>query len=189
MKHFSHLNTAITIIQTYKGEIPFHHFLRTFFSASKKYGSKDRKQIGQICYSWFRTGVLFDQTSLATKLPASYFLCIEKPGDFLHAIAPALNEKASLPAAEKMAFLGIEQPAIFPPGIPLSEGIDRTAFEYAHLRQPLVFLRIRPGQRPVVISKLTSAGIAFQSLNENTLCIPPSVRIEEILDLNKQVVV
>lgn len=169
--------------------MPFHHFIRTFFSASKKYGSKDRRQIGQICYSWFRTGVLFDQASLATKLPAAYFLCSEQPDDFLHAIAPALNEKASLPAAEKLAFLGIEQPVIFPPGIALSEGIDRSAFEYAHLRQPLVFLRIRPGQRSAVISKLDSAAIAFQSLNENTLSIPPSVRIEEILDLNKQVVV
>lgn len=189
MKHFSHLNTAVAILQSYKGEIPFHHFLRSFFSASKKYGSRDRKQIGQICYSWFRTGLLFDPSSLGTNLPAAWFLCAEQSNEFLEAVAPDLNAKAGATTAEKFAILGIEQPVMFPPGIPLSEGIDRSAFERAHLRQPLVFLRIRPGQRAEVLNRLASAGITFQSLNESTLSVPAAVRIEDIVDLNKQVVV
>jgi 16S rRNA (cytosine967-C5)-methyltransferase len=189
MKHFSHLNTAVAILKSYNGEIPFHHFLRSFFSASKKYGSRDRKQIGQICYSWFRTGLLFEPSSLVTNLPAACFLCAEQSNEFLEAVAPDLNAKAGVTTAEKLAILGIAQPVIFPPGIPLSEGIDRSAFERAHLRQPLVFLRIRPGQRTAVVNRLSAAGIAFQSLNESTLSIPAAVRIEDILELNKQVVV
>ncbi|MBS1564367.1 MAG: Fmu (Sun) domain-containing protein, partial [Bacteroidetes bacterium] len=41
-RHFSHLNTAAAILQSYRGEQPFHLFIKDYFKQDKKYGSRDR---------------------------------------------------------------------------------------------------------------------------------------------------
>src|SRR2546430_1733752 len=53
-RYHSYLNTAKKILQQYKGEEPFSSFIKKFFSAEKKYGSKDRKQITHLCYCFLR---------------------------------------------------------------------------------------------------------------------------------------
>jgi len=61
MRYHSYLNTAKNIIENYKGEIPFAVFIKKYFSAKKKYGSKDRKQITALCYNYFRLGKALPQ--------------------------------------------------------------------------------------------------------------------------------
>lgn len=189
MKHFSHLNTATTILASYRGDLPFHHFLKSFFAGSKKYGSRDRKQIAQICYSWFRTGLLLGNEALETALPKAIFLCCDQSNELLEAIAPLYNKQANLSPAEKFRILGIETPVLFPQDIPLSMDIDRHLFERSHLLQPLLFLRIRPNNRKAVTSRLNELGIAFETAGPNAIALPSSTKMETVLDINRQVVV
>jgi len=44
-RYFSHLNTAGELITQFAGGLPFNLYLKQFFAAHKKYGSKDRRQI------------------------------------------------------------------------------------------------------------------------------------------------
>jgi tRNA and rRNA cytosine-C5-methylases len=66
--YYSHLNTAIQLLQQYNGEQPFGHYIKQYFNAHKKYGSKDRKHISQLCYSYFRLGKALPALSMEEKI-------------------------------------------------------------------------------------------------------------------------
>lgn len=68
MKYYSHLTTAIQLLQAYKGEQPFGHYIKQYFNANKKYGSKDRKHISQLCYAYFRLGKALPELSIEEKI-------------------------------------------------------------------------------------------------------------------------
>ncbi|MCH5721052.1 RsmB/NOP family class I SAM-dependent RNA methyltransferase [Niabella hibiscisoli] len=71
---------------------------------------------------------------------------------------------------------------------PLSVGIDSEAFTLSHLVQPDLFLRIRPGHKDAVIDKLKSADVPFV-LTDDRLRLNNSVRIEDVVKVNQEVVV
>lgn len=52
--HHSHQNVADKLVREYEGPTPFALYLKTYFAANKKHGSKDRKSISAICYAYFR---------------------------------------------------------------------------------------------------------------------------------------
>src|SRR5687767_8598469 len=106
-RFFSYLNSAKTILEQYQGEEPFHLYLKKYFSASKKFGSTDRKQIAQLCYSYFRAAHVMGDIPENEKLVYSLFLCSQKPSSFLEAIRPDLNEKAERSLEEKFEVIGI----------------------------------------------------------------------------------
>ncbi|HSF44843.1 MAG TPA: hypothetical protein VLA58_02490, partial [Chitinophagaceae bacterium] len=70
-RFFSHLNTAERLVSDYHGDLPLHHYLRAFFKANAKYGSKDRKQISKLCYAYYRTGNALRDCSIKDKILAS----------------------------------------------------------------------------------------------------------------------
>ncbi len=81
--HFhSHLNSAVAILEKYKGEIPFHIYLKKYFSANKKFGSNDRRQITSLCYNYFRLGNSANNVSLKDKILLGIFLCENNRSSF-----------------------------------------------------------------------------------------------------------
>ena len=73
-RHHSHINTALKLLQSYRGDLPFNIFIKQFFSKEKKYGSKDRKQIAALCYSYFRMGLAFNKQLSEENLLRAFFL-------------------------------------------------------------------------------------------------------------------
>ena len=55
-RYHSYINSAKQILELYKGDEPFASFLKKYFGANKKFGSKDRKQVSHLCYCFFRLG-------------------------------------------------------------------------------------------------------------------------------------
>jgi 16S rRNA (cytosine967-C5)-methyltransferase len=49
-----HQHIAESLLAKYKGEEPLANYLKKYFAANKKHGSKDRKNISAICYAHFR---------------------------------------------------------------------------------------------------------------------------------------
>lgn len=182
----AHLNTAIQLLHTYKGEMPFVHFLKNYFSTNKKHGSRDRKQIAQLCYCWFRLGHACRDMVAEERLLLALYLCSDEPNPLLAALHEEYNEKASLPLNEKLSSLRLN---IFPWTDMLSEGIDAEAFSASHLVQPDLFLRIRPGYKKSIIRKLEQLAIPFNIEFENTLRLPNGFKVEDHFELNKEVVV
>jgi len=53
--HFAiHQEIADKLIAAYHGEEPLANYLKKYFAANKKHGSKDRKNISALCYAHFR---------------------------------------------------------------------------------------------------------------------------------------
>jgi len=191
MKYFSYLNTAAEITGLYKGQQPFHLFIKDFFRQYKKYGSSDRKQITHLCYCYFRLGASFKNITVPEKILTALFLCSEQDNEMLARLKPGWNEKISLSVEEKCAFLDIpfETLHVFPCTDELSGDISKNDFILSHFTQPDVFLRIRPGYRQSVLHKLEQEHINFSLPAENCVALPSTTKIDSIIDINKEAVV
>ncbi len=179
MKHFSHLNTAAEIISKYNGHLPFHHFTRDFFRQHKKYGSKDRKQITHLCYCYFRLGATVKNKPLQQAITAALFLCSDQPNELLAAVEPALNNNITKSPEEKCLLLNMpfDNLKIFPFTQTLSDGINANAFNLSHLKQPDVFLRIRPGQYQTVTRKLQQANIVYTEPADGCISVTAATKL------------
>lgn len=182
----SHINTAEKIISNYDGGSPFHLFLKQFFSADRKYGSRDRKAIADYCYSFYRVARAFRHEAVAEIIKKGLFLTRQTPVDALDA---DLNSRIGLSDEDKLSFLGIQPADIFPFHDSLSSQIDQKSFCLSHLRQPDLFLRIRPGRREQVLQKLGDASLSFQMKGEDCISLPPNTPIHDVLDMDAEVVV
>src|SRR5688572_25381384 len=108
MKYFSHLNTAVQLLQQYNGSQPFGSFIKQFFSHHKKYGSKDRKNISHLCYAFFRLGKALPQLPAEERILTGLFLCSHEPNELLQYLKPEWNDSTHLPLNEKMLHIGID---------------------------------------------------------------------------------
>src|SRR5687768_1376153 len=93
MRSHSYINSAKKILEQYKGEMPLAAWLKTYFSANKKYGSKDRKQIAHLCYSFYRLGHAFQHLNIEERLLMSVFLASDTPSFILSELRPEWNEQ------------------------------------------------------------------------------------------------
>jgi 16S rRNA (cytosine967-C5)-methyltransferase len=189
MRYHSYLNSAKTIIDSYKGDVPFASFLKKYFNAHKKYGGKDRKQIATLCYHFYRLGKALPQLPVEEKIIVATFLCEDTGNEFLHFHKPEWNAIITKPLAEKIAIAGFTAEDIFPWAEELSEGMDAELFRYSFFKQPDLFLRIRPGKKDTVLKKLQDAAIGFEQLNDNCIALPNATKIDALLEIDREVVV
>lgn len=192
MGHYhSYLNSALQILDGYEGELPFASISKNFFSRHKKYGSRDRRQIAHLCYCFFRLGKALPQVSAEEKILIGLFLCSASGNDMLKGLKPEWNEKADLPAAQKLPF--IHYPLlisdVFPWEKGLSDGIEHEKFCASFFTQPGFFLRVRPGKASGVIKKLQDAGFKPAQIDESCIVLNNASRIENIIEPDKEAIV
>lgn len=200
MKYFSHLNTAAKIINEYDGELPFHIFLKEFFRKDKKYGSKDRKNISHLCYCCFRTGRSLLNLPVEERIIAGLFLCSTKANELLENLAPEWNANAESAVERKWSLicgkLNITDhnysiaDTLFPVSpAALSDELNKKEFVLSHLRQPDLFIRIRPGNHERVIAGLSMSGLQYEFIAPHTIRIPNGTKIEELFEIDKEIVI
>jgi 16S rRNA (cytosine967-C5)-methyltransferase len=187
----SYINTAQKIIETYQGDKPFAGFIKQFFAANKKYGSKDRRQISSFCYNYFRLGFAGKDLSIDEKMMLATFLCEREPSLLLENLQPEWNNLIELPTEKKLAILKtpFSLSDIFPFSDHLSEGIDFTAFCKSFLVQPALFIRIRPQTKTTTLKKLEKSKLTYKFLNESCVQLTTSDNVEEYFTIDKEVVV
>ena len=190
-RYHSYLNSAITILSSYKGEEPFASFIKKYFSQHKKFGSKDRKQVSHLCYSYFRLGKALPAIAVEEKILIGLFLCSHQTNEVLQELKPEWNEKVTSTVSEKQKLLGLAFSLldIFSGENELSDSIDKEAFILSHLEQPDLFLRLRPGKENIVKQKLTKAAISFQTITDNCISLPNSSGIDGLILLDKEAIV
>ena len=187
MRFYSYLNSAKAILDEYDGSIPFATWLKQYFKSHKKFGSRDRKIVGDLCYSYFRLGKLFVERSIEERLLTAQFLCHDG-SEVVRQIKPEWSEQLAMPQLKKLNFLQANAQLIFPFLEELSTEINKVEFAQSHLIQPDLFLRIRPGHRKIVVEKLQQASVPF-TLEDDCVRIANASRIEGILEIDKEVVV
>ena len=166
-RYYSYINSAKEIIAAYTGAEPFASHLKKKFAANKKFGSKDRRQITQLCYAYFRLGRAFLELPTEERMLVGLFLCHRSSNDLLLHLKPEWNDVIEISIEKKVAMLNnpIDASSIFPYSSELSAGIDVDAFALSHLQQPDLFLRIRPGRKETVLHQLHAADIELSLIH------------------------
>ena len=190
-RYYSYINSAKFILAAYTGNEPFASHLKKQFAASKKFGSKDRKHISQLCYSFFRLGVAMQDVAVEEKILVGLFLCSHSSNELLQHLKPEWNDVIEMSLDKKLKLLNdaVDASSIFPFANELSDGIEVDEFAFSHLQQPDLFLRIRPGRKDVVLHQLKTADVTFRLIGDDTIALPNSTKIEELIMLNKDAVV
>ena len=78
---------------------------------------------------------------------------------------------------------------VFPLESHISDQIDKALFVQSHQIQPLLFIRIRPWQKEIVVNKLLEAKIQYTEVSENCFAFANTTSLQSILELNKEVVI
>ena len=198
MKYDNQLRYAIQIVNAYTADIPLHNWLKNFFRQHKQMGSRDRKQVSELVYCFYRLGHAAKKFSIEERILTGLFFCNHISNEILQYFKPSWNENISLPVEKKIALHNSEQKnssshfhlhEIFPWKDRLSNNIDHLAFCASFLQQPSLFIRIRPGYENTVKKKLQSAKIPFSSISPSCISFTNSTRLEDIVLLNKEAVI
>jgi 16S rRNA (cytosine967-C5)-methyltransferase len=191
MRSYSYLNTARKIIDSYDGVNPLSVWLKQFFKADKKFGSRDRKEISHACYCYYRLGNAFKEMDYEKRILTSLFLCSYSSNKILQELKSEWNESVSLPLNEKIDFLSAQEEMkhIFPFPKEISKEIELNQFNQSLLIQPNLYLRIRPGKKKKVIKQLQDAEIVFALLNDDCIQLYNQTKVDEILNADEDVVI
>lgn len=188
----NYIQMALALIERYDGATPLSAFLKQYYAQNKKHGSRDRKLISHLVYTYYRLGK-YAATNQQQRLLIALFLC--EPGDSQWSVClpEAWQQLMQASLGEKCSYLQtqnltITPAAIFPWIDALSEGIEKEAFVWQHLQQPDLFLRVRPGRMKKVVEALNTNTIAFEA-DGNCLRVANGTKIDQLLTINKDVVV
>lgn len=191
--HFHrYLNYASSLLENYKGSEPFHLYLKKYFSANKKHGSKDRKTITSLCYNYFRLGFAVSaDLAISEKFLLGIFLLQNNPSKLLEKLKPEWNEKINLKLSDKLEIVKnlFSAENLFPFNNELSNEININQFNLSFLSQPKLYIRIRPGRQKLVFDKLKTSNISFEKLNENCLAFSNNEKVSDVLSIDKEVVI
>ena len=186
--YYSHLINIKKIVDTYSQQQPLSLFLKSFFKANKKFGSRDRKNIAQHVYNYFRLGYALRKADFNVRLQIAGYLAdniiideklnVEKP-----LIADNnLNNRIN---AVKNQFPGFNEDDIFPFADELSTGIDRTSFVKSILKRPKVFIRIRKRFEEKVKQELLQEKFKFEMITGNTFSFEQEIKITQAKSFEK----
>lgn len=184
--------------------MPLAVYLKSFFAANKKYGSKDRKLISHLCYCFFRTGKMFsvdklvkDESLLIQCITAALFFCSTGSSELLLQLEPQWNELVYLPVPDKFnivkhqssfAFLSFLS-SVFPWKDELSDTIDHTIFCTSFFIQPDLFIRVRPGYKERVQHVLTTAQIPYCFVGDSCIALPNHTKVQDVFTIDKEIVI
>jgi 16S rRNA (cytosine967-C5)-methyltransferase len=184
------LNTSKIIIEAYNGSMPLAPWLKQFFKANKKFGSKDRKEISHACYCFYRLGNAFQQLRFEERMLTGLFLCSFSSNKIINELKPEWNETIVLPLNEKIKLIPAQEEikSIFPFFNELSEEIDREAFNDSFLIQPDLYLRIRPGKKEKVIRQLQKTSLEFALPADDCIQLPNQSKLDGV-NIDEDVVV
>ncbi|MBP6431580.1 MAG: Fmu (Sun) domain-containing protein [Ferruginibacter sp.] len=191
MIHYkSYIKSTATILNLYKGDEPFANFLKKYFGANKKFGSKDRKYITALCYNFFRLGKAYTDMPIEEKIFLSTFLIGNYEKDFLLLLKDDWLSLAKKTLQEKLTHLQIDVKLIFPFVDELSEGIEHTTLCQSYFMQPKLFLRFREQfLRWQMLERLNASKIPYKWEDLECLSFENGTKVEEVLKVGEEVIV
>ena len=194
MRFQSYFNTAISLIQGYNGVVPLVHYLKQYFSTEKKHGSKDRKYISHLCYSYYRLGHALKELSVKERLRIALFFAEKAPGYWAGLYKPDWIKNWSEDLVERVAYVEQQFPVfsiqhIYPWKDEISFGVDLAALCYAQFTQPDLFIRIRPSKEALVKEKLRAAEIHFKEIANDSLALANGTKLDTALQIDEEAVI
>ncbi len=165
-----------TITETYDGSLPLAHFLKNYFKQYPILGSRDRRILSAMAYSWYRSKKGLTRNEAGTEIEPLVKNCLS--------VCNVLLPSFPLDPTPPMAF-DIE--ALFPYNIPHSKGISSHEWLQSMLSQPDLFIRVRKNKTKI-IDLLRSQDIPFNFITDNCLSLPNGAKIDALLPPDSYVV-
>ena len=188
-----YLSVSQILVKDYNGLVPFSRILKKYFLHNKKHGSRDRKIISDLCFSYFRLGRALPTLSFDTRIKVALFLCKTNSKGYEELFEDeylnnwSIDNKIRLLFIEKK-FSDFKLYDVFP----LIEQINfsnKNEFVQNHFYQPYLFIRIRKNKYLSVTEKLQRNNISFKEIEKNCLALLNSTKLDSILKINDEAVI
>lgn len=166
-----------TLIGTNDGTLPLSHYLKQYFKAHPKLGSRDRRAVSDAVYTYYRFArfVPAVQQDTWSIIQQGLKACgISNP--FLEKLLSTMEIKP-VDAELSAAFADTA----------LTAGIEANAWKQSILQQPRLFLRIRQ-HKDRIISILDQQSISYSFPEDNILSLPNGTQIDKLLSPKDYVV-
>jgi len=194
------LRYAVRILDAYTGDMPLQGWLKNFFRENPQMGSRDRRQVTEMVYCYFRLGHSLKNSSKEERIITGLFLSNQRKEQILEYLHPEWHEQTEKPVEEKLEVVRTKFPdfdvlEIFPWKNLLSAGVDHHCYCLSFLERPKMFIRIRPGKEKSVADKLNKHQINFQdadplaSLPFRTYSFPGATKLDGVFVLNFEAVI
>ncbi len=185
------LKTVRQLLERYQSSAPFHLYLKQYFAANRKHGSSDRRILRDLCYAYFRIGEMWRSDDMEEGVLSAYYIVHPNPFEFIQPLRPHWPVPASTDPIVRAKEIGKEWRSedIFRFTEDLSSDIEVPAFVLSHLRQPDLFIRIRPGNEAAVIQRLNQDQIPFRQVGEHSIALGNATSLETRFQLDQEVVV
>jgi len=194
------LRYAVRILDAFAGDMPLQGWLKNFFRENPQMGSRDRRQVTEMVYCYFRLGHSLKNSSKAERIITGLFLSNQHKEQILEYLHPEWHAQTEKPTEEKLDVVRRKFPdfdvlEIFPWKNLLSPGIDHRRYCLSFLERPKLFIRIRPGKEKSVTDKLNKHQIEFQdadplaSLPFRTYSFPGATKLDGVFVLNFEAVI
>lgn len=190
-KIHSYVYTSLQLIEGYTGELPLSIYIKNFFRQHKKFGSRDRKWIKNMCFAWFRAGGLFNQFNTMNRLLCSFYLMQQegdaRANDVMNSGGDVYNGiDFKLPRDQKIAWIHsnigpVEIESRFPFHVDFTAALNVSDYLHGLWSQPKVWLRAKSGKMELVKNVLIQEGVAFHTHEE----MPNAIQLDQGVSLDK----
>lgn len=180
MREQIQLNYLREILNNYVGQEPFNVYLKQFFRQNKNLGSRDRKFYSSICYHFLRCNPLQNENNFESRLVISEFLFNPFNSEFqsflqekIELKLPSSNTNPFEKKLEDLVKEGILKPLTnyFPYAEKISSEIEKQPFFLSHFKQPLTWLKAKPGKAVELVKSIQASGLEVVQIDEQTSCI------------------
>lgn len=171
-----YLRESLDLISAYDGRTPLHHHVNKVFREGRKYGSRDRKWIRHLTYSWFRLGFAFPALEPLQRLRAAAVIFHKVDDTFNTRVLGSWIELADTirpewTLQERVArvaeALNTDSGQLLVDFPEFSGTLDRQAYENAFLTQPSLWIRVAHGKCDQVKEALQENQVVFTEVPED----------------------
>lgn len=174
--YYIHLKTIEQLVATYKQEQPLIYFIKSFFRANKKFGSRDRKVITQNIFNYYRLGKALGNLDFNARLAVVNYLMDGDLSDNITTAGATLEDRLSV---IKELYNEFNLNDLFSFNNQLSVGIDSEAYNLSILKRPKVFIRIRSGFADNVEAEFTTSEFQFDKIGATTFSLDNETKLTE----------
>jgi 16S rRNA (cytosine967-C5)-methyltransferase len=180
------------IIDNYDGSQPLAQFLKTYLRKFPKLGSRDRKILAEMAYSYYRfSKALPKDMPFEKKVQACVFLGELNLPQILQLIPiawqGALQTGATKADILKEDAIHFDEGKLKPFSSPFSEGYSPEDWKQSLLVQPRLFIRIRKDPKGV-LDTLKKNEVAFEPITDQCISFPNGTAIDKLLPADSYVV-
>ena len=179
----SFLLNAIPLIEQYidvshEQRIPVNHYLKNHFKKNPKFGKRDRNNISELVYSYFRIGHALPKHKIKERIIAGSFLSCNDDLGIKHFL---LQKELGTHTSENSIELRIKQAEqlfpelklenFMPLDLEFTEGITRESFMYSFFKPSAVFIRVVEKYKGLVVEELIRNNVIFDEISKIKNCI------------------